>query len=35
VDGALTPTAYSPPLEKAVLAQGEDIERAILALLEE
>ena len=33
--GAFTPTPYSPPLEKAVVPQVEDIERAILALLEE
>ncbi len=33
--GALTPTPYSPTLEKAVVPQLEDIERAILALLEE
>jgi 2-oxoisovalerate dehydrogenase E1 component len=33
--GAFTPTPYSPPLEKAVVPQPDDIERAILALLEE
>ncbi len=33
--GAFTPTPYSPPLEKAVVPQVEDIERAILALVEE
>ncbi len=33
--GAFTPTPYSPPLEHAVVPQVEDIERAILALLEE
>jgi 2-oxoisovalerate dehydrogenase E1 component len=33
--GAFTPTPYSPPLEKAVVPQVEDIERAILNLLEE
>lgn len=33
--GAFTPTPYSPPLEKAVVPHVEDIERAILALLEE
>jgi 2-oxoisovalerate dehydrogenase E1 component len=33
--GALTPTPYSPPLEKAVVPQVEDVERAILELLEE
>ncbi len=33
--GAFTPTPYSPALEKAVVPQAEDIERAILALLEE
>ncbi len=33
--GAFTPTPYSPPLEKAVVPQVEDIERAILQLLEE
>jgi 2-oxoisovalerate dehydrogenase E1 component len=33
--GAFTPTPYSPPLEQAVVPQVEDIERAILALLEE
>ncbi len=33
--GAFTPTPYSPPLEKAVVPQTEDIERAILELLEE
>lgn len=33
--GAFTPTPYSPPLEKAVVPQVEDIERAMLALLEE
>ena len=33
--GAFTPTPYSPPLEKVVVPQPEDIERAILELLEE
>jgi 2-oxoisovalerate dehydrogenase E1 component len=33
--GAFTPTPYSPPLEKAVVPQVEEIERAILELLEE
>jgi 2-oxoisovalerate dehydrogenase E1 component len=33
--GAFTPTPYSPTLEKAVVPQGEDIERAIGNLLEE
>jgi 2-oxoisovalerate dehydrogenase E1 component len=33
--GAFTPTPYSPPLERAVVPQVEDIERAIRALLEE
>jgi 2-oxoisovalerate dehydrogenase E1 component len=33
--GAFAPTPYSPPLEKAVTPQVDDIERAILALLEE
>jgi 2-oxoisovalerate dehydrogenase E1 component len=33
--GAFTPTPYSPPLEKAVVPQVDDIERAILELLEE
>src|SRR5438552_2427661 len=33
--GAFTPTPYSPPLEKAVVPQAEDIERAILELLDE
>jgi 2-oxoisovalerate dehydrogenase E1 component len=33
--GAFTPTPYSPSLEKAVAPQADDIERAILALLEE
>jgi 2-oxoisovalerate dehydrogenase E1 component len=33
--GAFTPTPYSPTLEKAVTPQVEDIERAILELLEE
>ncbi|MBY0523791.1 MAG: dehydrogenase E1 component subunit alpha/beta [Gemmataceae bacterium] len=33
--GAFTPTPYSPPLEKAVVPQADDIERAIRALLEE
>ncbi len=33
--GAFTPTPYSPTLEKAVVPQVEDIERAILTLLEE
>lgn len=33
--GAFTPTPYSPPLEKAVVPQVEDIERAIQELLRE
>jgi 2-oxoisovalerate dehydrogenase E1 component len=33
--GAFTPTPYSPTLEKAVTPQVDDIERAILELLEE
>jgi 2-oxoisovalerate dehydrogenase E1 component len=33
--GAFTPTPYSPTLEQAVVPQAEDIERAIVALLEE
>ncbi|HEV3145695.1 MAG TPA: dehydrogenase E1 component subunit alpha/beta [Gemmataceae bacterium] len=33
--GAFTPTPYSPTLEKAVVPQVEDIERAILELLKE
>jgi 2-oxoisovalerate dehydrogenase E1 component len=33
--GAFTPTPYSPPLEKAVVPQAEDIERAVRELLEE
>jgi 2-oxoisovalerate dehydrogenase E1 component len=33
--GAFTPTPYSPPLEKAVVPQVEDIERAISELLDE
>ncbi len=33
--GAFTPTPYSPPLERAVVPQVEDIERAIVDLLEE
>jgi 2-oxoisovalerate dehydrogenase E1 component len=33
--GAFTPTPYSPPLEKAVVPQADDIERAILDLLKE
>jgi 2-oxoisovalerate dehydrogenase E1 component len=33
--GAFTPTPYSPPLEKAVVPQVEDIERAIGELLED
>jgi 2-oxoisovalerate dehydrogenase E1 component len=33
--GAFTPTPYSPTLEKAVVPQVEDIERAILTMLEE
>ncbi len=33
--GAFTPTPYSPALEKAVVPQVEDIERAIVDLLEE
>lgn len=35
LNGAFTPTPYSPPLEGAVVPQVADIERAILALLEE
>jgi 2-oxoisovalerate dehydrogenase E1 component len=33
--GAFSPTPYSPPLEKAVVPQTEDIERAIRDLLKE
>jgi len=33
--GAFTPTPYSPALEKAVVPQADDIEKAILALLDE
>lgn len=33
--GAFTPTPYSPALERAVVPQVEDIERALVALLEE
>lgn len=33
--GAFTPTPYSPPLEKAVTPQVDEIERAILELLDE
>jgi 2-oxoisovalerate dehydrogenase E1 component len=33
--GAFTPTPYSPPLEKVVVPQVEEIERAIFELLEE
>jgi 2-oxoisovalerate dehydrogenase E1 component len=33
--GAFSPTPYSPPLEKAVVPQAEDIERAIRDLLKE
>ena len=33
--GAFTPTPYSPPLEKAIVPQVEDIEKAILQLLDE
>jgi 2-oxoisovalerate dehydrogenase E1 component len=33
--GAFTPTPYSPTLEKAVTPQVDDVERAILELLEE
>jgi 2-oxoisovalerate dehydrogenase E1 component len=35
LNGAFTPTPYSPPLEKAVVPGVDDIERAILELLEE
>jgi 2-oxoisovalerate dehydrogenase E1 component len=35
LQGAFTPTPYSPPLEKAVVPQPEDIERAILDLMAE
>jgi 2-oxoisovalerate dehydrogenase E1 component len=35
VHGAFTPTPYSPPLERAVVPQAEDIERAIVELLKE
>jgi 2-oxoisovalerate dehydrogenase E1 component len=35
VHGAFTPTPYSPSLEKAVVPQSEDIERAIRQMLEE
>ncbi len=33
--GDFTPTPYSPPLEQAVVPQVEDIERAVVELLEE
>jgi 2-oxoisovalerate dehydrogenase E1 component len=33
--GAFTPTPYSPPLEKAIVPQVQDVERAIRELLEE
>jgi 2-oxoisovalerate dehydrogenase E1 component len=33
--GAFTPTPYSPPLEKALVPQVQDIEQAIRALLQE
>jgi pyruvate/2-oxoglutarate/acetoin dehydrogenase E1 component len=33
--GAFAPTPYSPPLEKAIVPQVDDIERALTALLEE
>jgi 2-oxoisovalerate dehydrogenase E1 component len=33
--GAFTPTPYSPTIEKAIVPQVEDIERAILQLMEE
>jgi 2-oxoisovalerate dehydrogenase E1 component len=33
--GAFTPTPYSPPLEKAIVPQVDDIERAISELLDE
>src|SRR5204863_960682 len=33
--GAFTPTPYSPPLETAVVPQVDDIERAVLDLLEQ
>jgi 2-oxoisovalerate dehydrogenase E1 component len=35
LSGAFTPTPYSPPLEKAVVPQLDDIERAIRELLDE
>jgi 2-oxoisovalerate dehydrogenase E1 component len=35
LSGAFTPTPYSPPLEKAVVPQVDDIERALRDLLEE
>jgi 2-oxoisovalerate dehydrogenase E1 component len=35
LNGTFTPTPYSPPLEHVVVPQVEDIERAILSLLEE
>ena len=35
LNGAFTPTPYSPPLEGAVVPQVDDIQRAILALLDE
>jgi pyruvate/2-oxoglutarate/acetoin dehydrogenase E1 component len=35
VNGAFTPTPYSPPLEKAVTPQVDDIVRAIRDLIEE
>lgn len=35
LNGAFAPTPYSPPLEKAVIPQVEDIERAIRDLIDE
>ena len=35
INGAFTPTPYSPPLEKAVVPQPEEIEKAIRDLMNE
>jgi pyruvate/2-oxoglutarate/acetoin dehydrogenase E1 component len=35
LNGAFTPTPYSPPLERAVVPQVDDIRRAILNLIDE
>jgi len=35
LNGAFAPTPYSPPLEKAVIPQVDDIVRAIRNLIEE